>query len=556
MLSYLKIENIAIIEKAEIEFSKGFNVLSGETGAGKSIILDSIGAVAGFRTSRELIRTGETKASVTALFSDISDGVREKLLAYGLECEEDGTLLLSRVIGQDKNICKVNKEVVTVSTLREIGSALINIHGQQDSRDLLDSNKHLFYIDKAANNDEQLLEMEKLYEKYINTKKEIQALTVSDEQKARLTDMLQYEINELSLANIKIGEREQLKSRRAVIMNFERLEQLIGDAKRAVNGDGEIGAYDLLSEASNALLKASELDDTLGNLSDSVTDIMYTLQNAAQEIREKYDELECDTNELNEIEERLDLLYRLGRKYGEREENMLSYLEKAEEKLGSLIYSDEKIKKLKEQSVKELKLCKDMAETLSQRRKKAAESFENAVSNELVFLDMPYVKFKTSFEKAELSASGFDNAEFLISANIGEELKPVAKIASGGELSRIMLSFKNVISDKDGTDTLIFDEVDQGISGRAALKVGQKLKEASKNRQVICVTHLSQIAAFADFHFLIEKRTHDKKTLTDITPLNIEGRKRELARITGGGEITDIQLKNAEELLEYGRAHS
>ena len=252
--------------------------------------------------------------------------------------------MLSRVIGQDKNICKVNKEVVTVSTLREIGSALINIHGQQDSRDLLDSNKHLFYIDKVANNDEQLLEMEKLYDKYINTKKEIQALTVTDEQKARLTDMLQYEINELSLANIKIGEREQLKSRRAVIMNFERLLQLIGDAKRAVNGDGEIGAYDLLSKASNALLKASELDDTLGNLSDSVTDIMYTLQNAAQEIREKYDELECDTNELNEIEERLDLLYRLGRKYGEREENMLSYLEKAEEKLGSLIYSDEKIK--------------------------------------------------------------------------------------------------------------------------------------------------------------------------------------------------------------------
>lgn len=556
MLSYLKIVNIAIIERAEIEFSKGFNVLSGETGAGKSIILDSIGAVIGFRTSRELIRTGETEASVTALFSDINDTVKEKLASLGLEAEEDGSLLLSRVIGQDKNICKVNSSVVTVSTLREIGSSLINIHGQQDSRDLLDSSKHLFYIDKVANNEKLLLEMENRYKEYIKTEKEIQALTVSDEKKARLTDMLQYEINELSLANIKIGERERLKNRRTAITNFEKLERLIGDAKRALSGDGDVGAYDLLAEASNALLKASELDNSIESLSNSVTDIMYTLQSAAQEIREKYDELDCDTDEQNEIEERLDLLYRLGRKYGEREEDMLSYLEKAEEKLGSLIYSDEKIKKLKEQRGKELKLCEDMAETLSQRRKKAAEGFESAVSKELVFLDMPYVKFKTHFDKTELSVFGFDSAEFLISANVGEELKPVAKIASGGELSRIMLSFKNVISDKDGTDTLIFDEVDQGISGRAALKVGQKLKEVSKDRQVICVTHLSQIAAFADFHFLIEKRTHDKKTLTDVTPLDLEGRKRELARITGGGETTDTQLKNAEELLEYGRKHS
>lgn len=556
MLSYLKIVNIAIIESAEIEFSKGFNVLSGETGAGKSIILDSIGAVIGFRTSRELIRTGETEASVTALFSDINDTVKEKLASLGLEAEEDGSLLLSRVIGQDKNICKVNSSVVTVSTLREIGSSLINIHGQQDSRDLLDSSKHLFYIDKVANNEKLLLEMENRYKEYIKTEKEIQALTVSDEKKARLTDMLQYEINELSLANIKIGERERLKNRRTAITNFEKLERLIGDAKRALSGDGDVGAYDLLAEASNALLKASELDNSIESLSNSVTDIMYTLQSAAQEIREKYDELDCDTDEQNEIEERLDLLYRLGRKYGEREEDMLSYLEKAEEKLGSLIYSDEKIKKLKEQRGKELKLCEDMAETLSQRRKKAAEGFESAVSKELVFLDMPYVKFKTHFDKTELSVFGFDSAEFLISANVGEELKPVAKIASGGELSRIMLSFKNVISDKDGTDTLIFDEVDQGISGRAALKVGQKLKEVSKDRQVICVTHLSQIAAFADFHFLIEKRTHDKKTLTDVTPLDLEGRKREFARITGGGEITDTQLKNAEELLEYGRKHS
>ncbi len=556
MLSYLKIENIAIIEKAEIEFSKGFNVLSGETGAGKSIILDSIGAVIGFRTSREVIRTGETEAFVSALFSNIGDSVKEKLSALGLKSEEDGSLLLSRVIGLYKNICKVNDTVVTVSTLREIGSVLINIHGQQDSRDLLDSTKHLFYIDKVANNDELLSEMEKRYLKYTKTQKEIETLTISNEKKERLTDMLQYEINELSLANIKIGEREQLKNKRDIITNFERLEQLIGEAKRAVSGEGEMGAYDLLSSASNALIKASEFDSSLQSLADSVTDIMYTVQSAAQEIREKHDGLDLDMGELNEIEERLDLLYRLGRKYGESEQQMLSYLEKAKEKLGTLIYSDEKIKKLKEQSEKELKLCNETAGKLSEKRKKAAKEFEISVSKELAFLDMPHVKFKTHFERTKLSDFGFDSAEFLISANIGEQLKPVAKIASGGELSRIMLSFKNVISDKDGTDTLIFDEVDQGVSGRAALKVGRKLKEVSKNRQVICVTHLSQIAAFADFHFLIEKRTHDKKTLTDITPLDNEGRKRELARIAGGGDITDTQLKTAEELLEYGRNHS
>lgn len=556
MLTYLKIVNIAIIEEAQIEFSRGFNVLSGETGAGKSIILDSIGAVLGFRTSRELIRTGETEASVTAVFSDISESVREKLASLEIAHEDDGSLLLSRVIGHDKNICKINGTAVTVSSLRELGLTLINIHGQQDSRDLLDSTKHLFYIDSVADNETLLSEMESLYSRYDALEREIENLVVNDEKKARLMDMLEYEINELSMADIKAGERETLKNRRTVIQNSEKLERLLGEAKKALNGENESGAVELMSTAADRLIKASEFDDELTDLANTVSDAMYAIQNASEELRNKCDELDFSANELDEIGERLDWLYRLSRKYGNTEEEMLSYLEKAQEKLNSLTYSEEKIKKLKEQSAQALKLCEEKADKLSKRRKKAAVEFEAAVSKELEFLDMPYVRIKTEFQKVPLSASGYDRAEFLISANVGEDLRPVAKIASGGELSRMMLSFKNVLSDKDAIDTLIFDEIDQGVSGRAALKVGQKLKEVSKNRQVICVTHLSQIAAFADAHFLTEKRTEGKKTRTYVTPLDTEGRKQELARITGGGGITEIQLKNAEELLEYGRRNS
>lgn len=556
MLSYLKIENIAIIEKAEIEFSKGFNVLSGETGAGKSIVLDSIGAVLGFRASRELIRTGESEASVTAVFSDISGSVKQRLLSLGIKPRDDGSLLLSRVIGQDKNICKINGFGVSVSALRELGFVLINIHGQQDSRDLLDSTKHLFYIDRVAENEELLSEMGTLYSKYDATEKEIKSLTVSDEKKARLTDMLEYEINELSMAKISAGEREALKKRRAVIQNSEKLERLIDEAKQAINGDGAPGAHGLLSDAANCLTKAGEYDNSLEPLAGAVLDAMYAVQSVSEELRGKSGELDFDAGELDLIDERLDLLYRLGRKYGSSEEEMLSYLERAKEKLDSLTYSEEKIKKLKDENAQTLKLCVQTAQKLSEKRKKAAAEFEAAVSSELIFLDMPYVKFKTRFEEAPLSALGSDSVEFLISANVGEDLKPVAKIASGGELSRIMLSFKSVLSDKDGTDTLVFDEIDSGVSGRAALKVGQKLKEASKNRQVICVTHLSQIAAFADTHFLTQKKTEGEKTQTYVTALDTAGRKRELARITGGTEITEIQLKNAEELLEYGRKHS
>ena len=556
MLSYLKIENIARIEKAEIEFSGGFNVLSGETGAGKSIILDSISAVLGFRTSRELIRSGEKEASVTAVFTAISNRAKQKLLSLEIEQGEDGTLILSRVIGQDKNICKINATAVTVSVLRELGSCLINIHGQQDSRDLLDDSKHLFYLDRVADDAAILSEMEKLYLSYTEVEKEIESLTISDEKKARLTDMLEYEINELTLAGISVGEREQLRKRRACIQNAEKLEQLINEAKSALCGDGELRAYEFLSQAAGSLAKAAEVDGELEAIANDVTEAMYAVQSAAEELRDSFTGLDFNTNEMADIEERLDLLYRLGRKYGNSEQEMITYLERAREKLDSLNFSEEKIKRLREINAETLELCMQTALKLSEKRKKASAQFEIQVSKELEFLDMPYVKFKTLFQTAPLSASGTDAVCFLISANVGEDLKPVAKIASGGELSRIMLSFKSVLSDKDGIDTLIFDEIDSGVSGKAALKVGQKLKAASKNRQVICVTHLSQIAAFADTHFLTEKKTEGNRTQTFVSPLDFEGRKRELARITGGGEITDNQLKNAEELLEYGRNNS
>ncbi len=555
MLSYLKIRNIAIIEEAEIRFSSGLSVLSGETGAGKSIVLDAIGAVLGFRTSRELIRTGASEASVSAVFSGLSDAVSAKMNDFGIVPQDDDTLLLSRVIGQDKNLCKINDTPVTVSALRELGSLLIHIHGQQDSRELLDSAKHLGYIDRVASDETLLAEMDELYERYSLVEREIEKLSVSDAKKARLTDMLNFEINELSMAQIRPGEREALKKRRATLQNAEKLTALLGEVKDAFLGGEGPGACELLSTASARLTKASALYEELLPLSQTVSDLMYAAESAAEELRALPD-FDADGNELQEIEERLDLLYRLAVKYGDTEEEMLSYLLRAKEKLDSLIFSEERIRALTIESAALLEQCNEKAAALTAVRKTAAAAFQKAVAAELSYLDMPSTRFEVQFTEAPLSSLGADDVQFLLSANVGEDLKPLTKIASGGELSRIMLAFKSVLSDKDGIDTLIFDEIDAGVSGRAAIKVGQKLKEASKNKQVVCVTHLSQIAAFADTHYLTEKRAEGGKTFTSVTSLDDDGRKKELARIMGGGDITPVQLKNAEELLTYGRKTS
>ncbi len=550
MLSVLKIRNIAIIENAEIEFSKGFNVLTGETGAGKSIILDSINAVLGFRTSRELIRTGETEAEVTALFSFVGEKTNEKLNELGLPLNDDNSLLITRTITQEKNVCRVNNSLTSVSALREIGSTLISIHGQQDNRELLDSETHIAYLDAVAENSELLSNYKAIYAELCEINSEIKSLMTNEAEKARLIDILSFQIDELTKAEIAVGEWEELKEKRIEIQNIEKISEGFKTAESALSGgDGFSGAVELVLGAQKSLSSVSGFSKEAEKLSEKLNDIYYELSDIADTLRFNDGESEYSRNDLELIEERLDLLYRLSKKYGATEEEMLEFLAKAEEKLSSLTSSEENLEALKEKRQIILEKAKKQAEKLSVSRKETAKVFEENVMEELRFLDMPSVEFNVQFTDVELCENGIDSVEFLISANIGEPPKPIAKIASGGELSRIMLALKNVLSDKDRIGTMIFDEVDTGVSGRAATKVAQKLKEVSTGRQVICVTHLAQLAVLADNHYLIEKSAKDGKTYTNVTPLDFEGRKYEIARITGGGEITETQLKNAEEML-------
>lgn len=550
MLSVLKIRNIAIIENAEIEYSKGFNVLTGETGAGKSIILDSINAVLGFRTSRELIRTGETEAEVTALFSFVGEKTNVKLKELGLPQNDDNTLLITRTITQDKNICRVNNSLTSVSALREIGNTLISIHGQQDNRELLDSETHIGYLDAVAENAGLLEEYKATYSELCEINSQIKSLMSDEAEKARMIDILSFQIDELTKAEITVGEWEELKSKRTEIQNIEKISEGFKMAESALSGgDGFTGAVELVSGAGKALSQVSSFSKTAEELSTKLNDIYYELSDIADNLRFNDGMGEYTRNDLELIEERLDLLYRLSKKYGATEEEMLEFLSNAEEKLNSLTSSEENLEALKEKREEVLLTAQKQAEKLSLCRKETAKKFEENVMEELRFLDMPSVEFKVEFSEVELCENGIDSIEFLISANVGEPPKPIAKIASGGELSRIMLALKNVLSDKDQIGTMIFDEVDTGVSGRAATKVAQKLKQVSSGRQVICVTHLAQLAVLADNHYLIEKSAKDGKTYTNVTPLDFDGRKYEIARITGGGEITETQLKNAEEML-------
>ena len=550
MLSVLKIRNIAIIENAEIEFSKGFNVLTGETGAGKSIILDSINAVLGFRTSRELIRTGETEAEVTALFSFVSEKTNNKLNELGLPKNDDNSLLITRTITHDKNICRVNNSLTSVSALREIGTTLISIHGQQDNRELLDSETHIGYLDAVAENTELLEDYKVTYNELCEINSEIKSLMSDEAEKARMIDILSFQIDELTKAEITVGEWDELKAKRTEIQNFEKISEGFKTAESALSGgDGFTGAVELVSGASKALSQVSAFSKTAEELSAKLNDIYYELTDIADTLRFNDAEDAYTRNDLELVEERLDLLYRLSKKYGATEDEMLEFLSRAEEKLNTLTSSEENLEALKEKCGVILDKAQKLANELSYCRKETAKIFQENVMEELRFLDMPSVEFNAQFNEVELCENGIDSVEFLISANVGEPPKPIAKIASGGELSRIMLALKNVLSDKDEIGTMIFDEVDTGVSGRAATKVAQKLKEVSTGRQVICVTHLAQLAVLSDNHYLIEKSAKDGKTYTNVTPLDFEGRKYEIARITGGGEITETQLKNAEEML-------
>ena len=547
MLTSLKIENVAIIESAAIEFGCGLNVLTGETGAGKSIVIDSINAILGERTSREIIRTGAQSAKVYAVFEDVNEKVKAFLDENGIDCE-DGVLIINRTLNRDgKNICRLNGAPVTVSMLRELGGELIDIHGQHDSQSLLSPEKHCGFVDGFAENADLISDYREKYRRLCEIRNSLKKLTTDESSKSQRIDFLTYQIDELEKSDITPGERDELKARKALINNSQKVMESLNTAYMALKADG--AGIDMISNAESEISNASEYMESLGEASEKITDIRYELDDIAELVRDAMSEIEFDPSELDDIEERLDLLYRLSKKYGETEEEMLDYLAKAREELDSIAFSEEKVKELQKQEKTALAEAEAAADRLTESRKTAGEKLSKAICSELEFLDMPNVRFVAKIEDIGLTENGRDSVEFLISANVGEEPKPLAKIASGGELSRIMLAIKNVLAETDGVDTMIFDEIDTGVSGRAAQKIAMKLRSASKGRQVICVTHLAQIAAQGDVHLYISKSVSDGKTYTNIKSLIEEERVSEIARIMGGMEITQLQLESAREML-------
>lgn len=553
MLQNLKINNIAIIKEAVIDFNNGLNVLTGETGAGKSIIIDSINAVLGERTSRELIRTDSDFAEVSALFSDINDSVKSALLEIGSVPEEDGTLLIMRKIFADgKNTCKINGQSVTVSMLKKIGRTLINIHGQLDNQNLLNEDYHIFYIDSFAQNDDVKNEYQAFYNDFKEAERKYKAFIENESEKARKIDILTYQTEEIEAADIKVGEYADLIKRRNFLQNAETLIELVSSALESLDGENsENGAVSQISFAASSLQKAADYDDSLKTVSETLTDISYSLFDCASALNTFLFSADIDPKELDLIEERLSLLESVFKKYGETEEEVLEYFENAQKELEEITFSDQIKEKLKASADEKRIIMQNAADRLSDARKAASAEFAGKVSEELAFLEMPSIVFKIVQNKTEYSENGQDEIYFLISANIGEEPKALSKIASGGELSRIMLAIKNVLASNDEIQTLIFDEIDTGVSGRTAQKIGIKLKEVSFDRQVLCVTHLAQIAAFADSHYLISKSEKENKTFTDIKHIDYSERVSELSRIIGGIDSTDISKQAAAELIHY-----
>ena len=555
MLKTLSIENIAVIEKAEIEFSNGFNVLTGETGAGKSIVVDSINAILGERTSKELVRAGSENALVTAYFEDISKEVEQKLNEFDLPCEDDGNLMLSRKISaQGKSTCRINGSVCTVSMLKEVGNLLVNIHGQHDSQTLLNADYHSKFVDMYGSLDGVLDEYKQSFKQLLSVRKQLKALTLDADERDRQIELLDYQIKELSDAEIKVGEWDELKRRKNVILNSQTLLQSLNSALAAFNGSDEYsGISTLLSTAVKEIGSVSDVDSEIKFVYDKAEALNDSVEVVKDALLDKINSIEFEPEELNRIEERLDLYYTFSNKYGETEQDMLYYLDEAVKKRTAFENSEEELEKLNVQYDDIFNKTVALAQKLTDLRKSTAEKLGNEICKQLEFLDMPKIKFTTSFEKGNLSANGWDKIEFLIATNVGETAKPLAKIASGGELSRIMLAIKSIIAQKDSIDTLIFDEIDTGVSGKASRKIGLKLKELGAFTQVICVTHSAQIASVADSHFLIEKNVENDRTYTNVTVLDYDGRKNELARIMGGINATESLLKSAEELLNnYG----
>ncbi len=552
MLSNLKISNIAIIKEAVVDFNNGLNVLTGETGAGKSIIIDAINAILGERTSRELIRTGSSSAEVSAFFNNINNNVEILLNELGIDIEDDKSLAISRKITLDgKNICKVNGVSVTVSMLKKLGQSLINVHGQLDNHNLLNEELHYTYIDSYAENQNIKEQYIHAFNDYCENKRRYDSLIVNESEKARKIDLLTYQINEIIDADVKIGELDELEKRKKILQNAEQLMTLVNTAVELLDGsDNFNGISEMLNTTSNSLQKASTLDESLSSVSNAIADISYNIADCTSELKDFIYNFDVNPAELDEIEDRLNILFKLSKKYGSTEEEILNYLKNAQTELDDITFSDKKKDELEKIVKEKYSVLTEKAGTLSANRKKFGELFINEVKKELSFLDMASISFKIVQNQKNFDETGVDEIYFLISANAGEEPKPLSKIASGGELSRIMLAIKNVLASKDNVQTLIFDEVDTGVSGRAAQKIGIKLKEVSKNRQVLCVTHLAQIACFADNHFLISKSESDNMTYTKVESLDINGRIHELARIIGGAEASQLSLDTAKEMID------
>ena len=554
MLSQLKIENVAVIEKAQAQFTPGLNVLTGETGAGKSILIDSINAILGNRTSRDLVRTGAGKACVWATFTNLSPRTRTLLEEAGYEAEDE-LLLYREISAEGKGSCRVNGMPATAAVLREIGGSLINIHGQHDSQSLTNPARHLALLDTFAQDQPLLETYQNLYRQLIRVKRQMDALEMDETEKQRRIEVLEFQLQEIEQAHLQPGEEEQLQARRQVLAHAQTILQQLGAAHAALSGDDDTaGAADGLGAASSAMEQAAALDPSLQPLTEKLNEYYYGVRDVAEELAQRLESDDAEPGELDRVEERLDLLYRLRQKYGIDLEGVLAFADQARAELETIQTSQQQLEQLAVQKQQLYQQAKKAAESLTQARLTAFENLQGQLVEALTFLNMPGIRFVLRHSRGPLALAGQDSVEFYISANAGEEPKPLAKIASGGELSRIMLVLKSALADKDDIPTVIYDEIDTGVSGLAAGRIGEKLRQTSRGRQVLCITHTAQIAALADTHLLIAKQVEGSRTYTQIHPLDEEGRAEVLARIISGDHVTELSLANAREMLQQGRA--
>lgn len=553
MLSCLQIENVAVIQKAEVHFQPGLNVLTGETGAGKSILIDSINAILGNRTSKDLVRTGASKAVIRASFAQIPDVVLDKLEAAGYE--RSAELLLSREItAEGKSSCRINGMPTTAAVLRELCGGLININGQHDSVGLLNPAHHLSILDDYAQNAKLYQEYYVLYRSLVKVKKELDAMITDEAEKQRRIDLLSYQVQEIEEAGLTAGEEQTLEARRKVLANASTIRDRVAKAHALLSGDDDTpGAVDLLGEASNAMDTAAQLDESLSGVSGTLMDLYYSAKDAAAELIDRLDAYDTNDAELDEIEQRLDLLYRLKRKYGDTVEDIIAFGQKAREELEQIQFSEQRHDQLQAEKLRLYGLAREKAEALTQTRLKAFDELNARITDTLQFLNMPGVRMTLHHARGPLASHGQDSVEFYISTNAGEAPKPLARIASGGELSRITLAIKNALADRDAVPTVIYDEIDSGVSGKAAGRIGEVLRQSAQGHQILCITHTAQIAALADCHLLIQKNVTNDRTYTEIHPLDTEGRVEALARLISGDHVTELSRANAREMLGTGR---